>query len=107
MRARVSSLLAWQAVWHAWHPVLLHVAWPSLVNPHLSAPKAEEEQPDWKPALALAAAGAAKQPLLATRFYVDAGAGTPGRFVVGDMAGELAAVDAASYSAERRVGAGA
>lgn len=54
----------------------------------------------------MAAAGASKQPLLATRFCVDtcSGASTaPGRFVVGDLAGELAAVDAASYSVERRV----
>ncbi|PRW58624.1 flagellar inner dynein arm I1 intermediate chain IC140 [Chlorella sorokiniana] len=65
----------------------------------------EEEQLDWKPALALAAAGAAKQPLLASRFYADTCGGATaaaGRFVVGDLAGELAVVDAASYSIERR-----
>ena len=56
----------------------------------------------------MAAAGASKQPLLATRFCGDtcSGASTaPGRFVLGDLAGELAAVDAASYSVERRVSA--
>lgn len=77
---------------------------------------ADDEPLEWKPALALAAASAAKQPLPATHFCQDSRAGgsaggssggsgsVSSRFLLGSLEGELAAVDAASYNLEHRVG---
>lgn len=82
----------------------------SALEPHLPLPSPADDEPlEWRPALALAAASAERHPLPTTRFCVDerggaapATAAAAGRFLVGSLEGELAAVDATSFSQERK-----
>lgn len=93
--------------WHA--AAAMHLTLALACQSH--RPNADDEQPDWKPALALAAASTTHQPLPATRFCLDARGGAAaataaaaGRFLVGSLDGELAAVDASCFSLEHKVG---
>eukprot|EP00887_Chlorella_sp_A99_P005614 scaffold1.g5614.t1 len=66
------------------------------------AGKGEEDAPEWRPALALAALGGGGQPLLCSCLRRDPRVAAGGAFVLGSLEGELARVDAEAYVVEHK-----